>query len=189
MNEKRYPYTIFIVKEEYVNDVPSVIEYEDEPIYAYSDNKEIAELFESTRNMEIFIKKKKNLSVKEIHELCKIHTKQYLKIRKLTTKSPNYKKVEVPMAITTSEELVFDAHTLKISYDIWCHTNLVQPKIFTRPIRELLNKIKYDYIYHTGMSDKNKSDILDDIDPLDFKHANMSLDELSIFLNIFKTTM
>ena len=182
MMNKEYTYHIFYINPKYKDDlewiefINDILDNEDIDlgIYAYTDNNEIAKMFQSTRNMKRFIHTKQKLSRQEVHDLAEYHPRGYLEKKKLSTILKKGKG-EIELVLTKRESAYcFNEMEWKRSTMLY-KTFLPPLKIFREDIINDLIKLGY-------------LDILRFQDGKDMKH-NFLEDSLSVFMNRFYLTM
>lgn len=183
----KYDYWVFYIDPKYINDLSCII-HDDNCIYAYTDSKEIADLFEEFHDMEKFRRKKIPLTKEEVSNLATDELNQYLKKRKITTKDENGKKTEIEIAVTKQEEKLIDLQVMSILNNIAYKL----PKV-PFPINALqdnlikeLNKFYFFEIVN-NLVVQNPSDFMIYGDHIEIypKKSKIFADELSIYVYLF----
>lgn len=153
----------------------------DNEIYAYTDNKEYAELFELDRNMSMFTCIKKKIGIDEINFLAREYQNCYLKEMKMRIFDKSKSKWINAVYITTVSEYltVTTASISLIESDIYEHC-WYNPGIFKKNIFKALEVIEYNNVYRqitSNVYDDNETEI------------NIKPDMLGIFLYYYGKTM
>lgn len=125
MNKQRYKYWVYYVNPDIVDDLTCII---NEPnfIYAYTDSKELSNLFEKFHDMRKFIKKKLILTRQEVNNLAHDEMNQYLIKRILHSQDKNGKMIDIECAVTKQEEKHLNLQVMtvlnKLVYNVGINT-------------------------------------------------------------------
>lgn len=116
-------------------------------LYAYTDRKYLAKMFERQRNMDKFKVKIKDLTKEDVHNMAYDYRTLMLDIIDITFYDDELnKKYKVDYALTTGEKLEFihkcTAVSLKVYNNVW-----TSPLIFNKEIQKALFTLNY-YTYH-----------------------------------------
>lgn len=190
MTNKTYQYWVYYIKEEYVDEVPLVLN--GDLIYAYTDNKDIASEFELYRDMNKFIKRKLELTRLEVNLLAKNEQTQILKIRECTTRDENGKLITTIIAMTAQEEKYLDMHVMTCLHNLmYKYMNIPIPcNIFDEKLFKYLSKIEFFSLSNNSLFDDL---VYIKTDSIEIKNNSMkkviNTDELGIFIYIFKNIL
>lgn len=190
MNDRTYQYWIYYIKEEYIDDVPLVLN--SDLIYAYTDDKKISEEFEMYRDMNKFIKKKLNLTRFEVNLLAKTEQNQILKIRECVTKDKKGNVINTILCMTSQEEKYLDMHVMS------CLHNLMYKYINTPIPCNILDDELFKYLSELEFFRLSNNSLFDDVvyiktNSIEIKNENTTrviyADEIGIFINIFRSVL
>lgn len=181
MNEsKLYKYWFFYIKPEYLHLVYT--ETDDSLLYAYTDNKEYAKLFQSQRDMNKFFIKKRKIEKEEVSYLAREFTREYLIKKEVKTKIRGIgsEVIDYDLVLTSTENYMVESSLNKIlMVDIWTKA-WINPYIFNHEYFTMLKKIglveKFDTISNWKSSSKVVNRIGENIQP----------DYLSAFIHIYQ---
>lgn len=156
-------------------------------IYGYTDNKDIANEFESQRNMKLFHKKKIKLNTKEIHDLAdSVYKSNIIRIYNLDTYNDEKRSKDVVfLALTEIEYMTVTQLSARFTLSDIAINAWVSYDLFKPCIRELLDVFDYNKLHDSISSDGKIIDIATDII---FKNYD-GIDEFNIFLSKFGKTM
>jgi hypothetical protein len=175
IDEPKYTYYIFYINKKYRNEITTPPDEPNDGIYAYADDKEIANLFMSIRDMNKFIMKKKKLTTSEINRLSSDHMHGYLQNMTIKTQI-NGKISNYSIALTMLEMIVIGQEATSISANIFQYMT-IPPFIFSDKYMKILTLFKYSNMYiHYLFGDKVNT-------PLSPFHQN--IDELAIFIKLY----
>lgn len=152
---------------------------QDYTLYAYTDTKELADLFELFRDMSKFKKKKKELTKDEIHYLASNETDKYMKMTTLEIYDKN-KKVygNMKTAITMNESVTLQNCINNINFGLICKYCWIDPNIFEDRIKKSLKILRYDKCYEYIYNDSKG-----------YESKFIKADELGIFVRYFGKTL
>lgn len=151
---------------------------DDKTLYAYTDQKELARKFESTRDMNIFYKIKKVISKDALNSLAEEYQNKYLNEYELNTYDTNTGyKCKVYIVMTQEEYMTVLASDAGILVGLNSHC-FYDPRIFKDEIQEALNEIYYKYFFTSISSGKA---ILYEFD----ENVNLTIDQLGVFLAFY----
>lgn len=142
-NDKKYKYWFFYIKPEYLHLVCT--EESDSLLYAYTDNKEYAEIFKSQRDMNKFFIKKEKISKEEVNYLANNFMREYLIKKEINTKLKGIgsKIIKYDLILTKAEESCIQASACKIlMVDIYTRA-WTNPYIFDNEYLSILENIGY----------------------------------------------
>ena len=184
-----YKYWIFYANEEYIDDLTCLID-KDNLIYAYTDDKQIANIFEIYHDMSKIKKKHVNLTRFEVNQLAKDHQTKIIKMRKFLTKDKDGKKMEINIPVTVMEEKHVDLQIVatlnKLIYQVVKSPCPV--KIFREDIIKEFEKIRLFSIINHSKLNEDYINIGNDCilfsDNLK-KGSKIFADELSIYIHLF----
>lgn len=138
MNDgKLYKYWIYYLKGE---------------IYAYTDDKVLAKIFENQRDTDKFEKETRKLNKLEVHDMAENYQCQMLEIYPIEFYDDETKeKYSVSYALTTSEKLEFIHLSTNVELNIYKNT-WTNPLIFKKDIQKALFTLNY-YKYFINIAD------------------------------------
>lgn len=145
-------------------------------IYAYTDDKNIALLFESQRNMKKFIKKKKELDRRGISFLAKEYRSNILKVCEYNTYD-NIKNITYRLAVTENEDLSVKNLSFVIRHIDIKKQCIYDTRIFNSDIRKALKILGYKTIY------KENNDLAF------YDSPDIKIDTVNLFLKNYGKTM
>ena len=143
MEDKKYKYWFFYIKPEYLSLVYT--EADDSLLYAYTDNKEYAEIFKNQRDMEKFFIKKREIEKDEVNYLAKEFTREYLIKKEVKTKVGGIGSdiIDYTLILTKTEDYTIQSTAHKVLMaDIWIST-WINPYIFKEEFVDALNNIGF----------------------------------------------
>ena len=176
---------IYYIKEKYESEYGEILPISND-IFAYTTDKKVAKLFEDQRNMKLFKKDKKELSIQEYNDFVHYmidNEDRYLFIHNYDFYTRDGSKLSKDMAITTAERRRIDGRKamLEINITTYCWYS---PEIFNEDIYKALKILKYndisDYIgsYKRRLSNVrsiyNNSSTIDDI--IKINYLNIVID-------------
>lgn len=133
------------------------------PLYAYTSEKELAQLFQIERNMNHFVLKKEHMDKDEYkHEFIKNNPNGYLQMYTLTTRSKKEREdgkmmESVVMPITQFERM--EITDFDISFYLGDDFNIPKPKkylkIFKQEMFQALRTLGYEFILYLGSTSDN----------------------------------
>lgn len=179
MNEKTFKYWIY-----YIHDVDKDFGTKSKQIYAYTTDKELAEEFESERDMDVIHKKTKRLTAEEAHILWDRYRGSLLSKTELLTHDGN-RCYNYEFVVTLDEKMLIThiiTRLLTIDIYVWCWQN---PEIFNKELENALDVLGYREV-HNYISSENKVSKKDYIEENDIP---IKIDELKLFLQNFGNTM
>ena len=187
-----YKYWIYYINPKYVDDITCIID--DSLIYAYTDVKELSDIFEFYHDMSKFAKKKVELDRLEVNLLARDEQRKMLKFRKFTThdKSGNVKIVDIP--VTSDEEKYIDLQVMSSLNNLIYKKsiNTFPTNIFTDDFIKLLRRLKIPYIFDYVTSRSNRVSITSDkiiIKENPFINSYIYADEVSIYIDLFRNIL
>ena len=131
-------------------------------LYAYTDDKVLADMFESQRNMKKFKRVVKKLDNKGVHDLAEDYQGMILQVFPIKFYDYDTKDViPVKYALTTMEKLDFIYYSSNTSLTVYKNA-WTNPLIFNKEIRNALFELNYHkyYLYIAeSLSDKAKSNL------------------------------
>lgn len=136
-SEKLYKYYFFY----------EVEEGEEPELYAYTDDKSLAKEFELERDMNIFFKKKTEITKDEVNILAKDYKEMRLSILEGYTKDINNisKLIDFSLVVTELEKLtIISKYDEIINYDL-CVYSRNTPFVFKKDIFKALEYLDYNY--------------------------------------------
>lgn len=145
-------------------------------LYAYTDSKELRDIFLLQRNMKHFDMQKQKFSKKEIHAITEEFQSGYLVQKELVTHTEDNIIHKVSMVLTQKEYSV--VMNMGISYMYSSHKLLqidINTRIFAWKYREALDDLLVSYI---NMINKGEIMIIDD-------KTKLRVDELNVFMRMF----
>lgn len=143
--EKTYQYWFFYIKPEFKDFVCT--ESDDSLLYAYTDKKEYAKIFESMRDMEKFFKKKRKISRDEVGYLADTYNKEFLIYKSFETKKENGGIQNCNLLLTKMEYFIIDRDYTEVCMNrLWLYT-WINPKIFKDEYKKALEEIGYTFGY------------------------------------------
>lgn len=146
---KKYKYWFFYIKPKYIDLVTT--ENDDSLLYAYTDNKEYAELFESQRNMDKFFTKKRKIDKEEVNFLASQYMREYLIKKDIKTHSKGIgsKIIDYSLILTNTEYHILQSSVTQISsINMWKYTWL-NPYIFNNEYFQILKEIEFVEKFNT----------------------------------------
>lgn len=151
---------------------------ENNEIYAYTDNKEYAKLFENDRDMTLFNKIKKEISKNEINYLAREYQNCYLKDVSLKIFDKSKQKWFDGNIIMTGEEYlsVTSAEIQLMEVELYQHC-WDNPIKFKDKIIKALEILEYNNVYRSIVSTDENIKI------------NIKVDPLGIFLHYYGKSM
>lgn len=188
MSVLKYKYWIYYVNPELLDELACMIN-EENCIYAYTDDKTIADQFEEIHDMSKFIKKKVHLTKMEVHVLTQDERNQYLKLRQVLTKDESGKPTYITLAITLQEEKLLDLQIMSslnnLIYRVCIDTFPIG--IFKDTIIKDLNKVKYYSVVNNYATGKNILEISNSCLNIieEEKESKIYADEISVYTNLF----
>lgn len=154
-------------------------------IYAFTDNKKIANNFKKTRNMKKFFCKKKKLDREEYNELIRHYMENELEMFEGTTKGKHYTIETFSLVITRREK-----RTCQSMGSLILNENLYQyawgsPNVFKDKYKNALKHLQYEsinlYLDLGDEFDGYVEDIVENMFPDDF---NILMDQFGpTFIN------
>ena len=140
-------------------------------LYAYTDKKVLAKAFQETRDKSIFIYKDEMLNSSDLREIYEESPDTLIETYKF-----NLGKTELILPITSREKLQLEHVVMQtLSISIYCCATL-DPDIFTKKIKDCLDKIQYTDVYNECHYDYSSI-------------AKIRPDYLTCFLSLFGDTM
>lgn len=150
MSYEKYKYYFYYLKDKYVK-----LFNRDQSLYAYTDDKNIAKMFESTRDMNLFKKEKESISKKEVNVLALRYKNEYLMSQKLFYHNSKF----INMAITLNENSTINEIGMIYQREIYLRTD-IDPFMFSTKERNLLKDLNYLYFYMYQIMNVNKVTII-----------------------------
>jgi hypothetical protein len=153
MHNNKYKYWFFYIKPEYLSLVYT--ESEDSLLYAYTDNKEYAEIFKNQRDMNKFFVKKREIEKDEVNYLASEFTREYLIKKDIKTKVRGIgsENIDYTLILTKTEDYMIQSTTHKVLMaDVWVCTWL-NPYIFNKKYINALNNIGFIDRYNLTTDD------------------------------------
>lgn len=178
MNEL-YKYWFYYIKPEYLHLVNT--ESDDSLLYAYTDNKELSDIFKSQRDMSKFFVVKREIDRSEVNYLAKYFSREYLIKKEIKTKSKGIGStiIDYNLVITSTEfNLIQSASSKIIILDLWTRA-WTSPYIFNNKYLEAFDKIGYKWRYDTLNAGKENNKNIDKMG------ENIQPDLLSTFIREF----
>jgi len=178
----KYKYWMFFTNTDMIGNKKEKYE-----LYAYTDNKSLAEEFISTRNMKVFVYDKKDLTKEEVNALADLRYKyKYLSKVKLTTRSDKNKNKtkDIPIVMTESEKSFIIGKSAAVMNDMYV-SSWYDPYIFNTELRKALFNIGYFKLNDDlnkeeyEIYDSNYKRILD-------KSPTIKIDELQLFIEQYR---
>lgn len=175
MDVKRYKYWFY-----YLIDKEDTDSYE---LYAYTDNKEYARMFELTRLKKRFKKRIMKISRRAVNYLASDHTGGYLRKTIFMTENPKDTKLtHIEFIVTESEDITTKSYASSmINIKIWDHC-WFDYRIFNDEMLELLKMLRYTYGYNM-ISDSGEYDTSDIDDGI------LCPDEFGMFMHLYGDTV
>ena len=150
MSTSEYKYWLYYFRNETIDDYY---------LYAYTDDKEIHELFESQRDMDKFYVKKTKLSRDEATSLSETHRNNFLtKVKYRTTSCDKERYCE--LAITLDEKLSTVNYVYQQVYVDILTKAIIDPEIFQEKYLNILHKFGYSYAYYGVNSTKYDKELM-----------------------------
>ena len=180
MNDISYKYWFFYIKPEYLHLVCT--EESDSLLYAYTNNKEYAKIFQTQRNMNKFFMLKREIKKDEVNYLAKNFTREFLVKKEVKTKSNGIgsKVITCDLIITETEyNIIYTSCYRVLMVDMW-KSAWTNPYIFKNKYVELLNKIGIVNKFNDLNTWKNTTNETNKIG------INIQPDLLSTFIHEFK---
>ena len=148
-------------------------------LYAYTDDKRLASMFESFRDMTKFKKKKRHITKEEVNNLARNNRISYLKPYELNTYDRfNNIEYSILTAITIDESLLIQSKCANITCGGTIFANCLIPSyIFNEEIKDSLDIILYTKC-NEYMTTKD-----------DLVYPEFKPDELSIFIRYYGKTI
>lgn len=175
-----YKYWVFYIVPEYYekieNDLPIIINT-DTFVYAYTDNKDYADLFEMTHDMRHFRKKKFNMTTAEVHELTLTERNKFMKRQSYATKYEHGVK-SVDIIVTLEEEYAIEEFSRNQIMTLSLKTVLDDPNMFVDGLYAALHALKYDRYWEYQMGYISGIPF----DPMTFMTP---IDDLSVYTRLF----
>ena len=115
-------------------------------LYAYTNDKDIKNLFESNRNMRYFVKEKKFYNREEIRNLIEYYQTEHLTVVYIDVYDKGRQKwiPGVPFALTEAEKLDIGNLAIQLNDKAVLYTNIkYNPKIFNDDIINALEVLGY----------------------------------------------
>ena len=175
IDEPKYTYYIFYINKKYRNEIVIPPDEPDDGVYAYADDKDIANLFMSIRDMNKFIMKKKKLTTSEINRLSSDHMHGYLQTITIKTQIDG-KVSDYTIALTMLELIMIGQESTSLSTNIFQYMT-ISPFIFADKYMKSLTLFRYSNMYiHYLFGNKINA-------PLPQFYQN--IDELAIFIKLY----
>lgn len=155
-------------------------ETEDSFLYAYTDDKNLAKLFEDFRDKKIFKKVKVYLDYRQLNDLYKLYPEEELQLfYTFTRDSKNTEDcTSVQIALTKSEQLSVETeYDSLFYYKLQTLVNSFNPYIFKNSLRKALDILDYTYNYQFF----NEPESL----PYDVQYS-YNMDGFQLFYDLFK---
>lgn len=164
-------------------------------LYAFTDDKEKAEIFRKTRKKELFVEKQKEVNKKKWVELNSYYSYAALSFHECITKGlDNFTKSKIKLLLTANEinSILLKSEDLIPARFKDC---IINTSCFTDDINISLYKLGYFYIY------KWLEVNLYNVSPMDayfagidnemtgFSGHDFEYDEYTLFMNLFGNTM
>ena len=155
----KYNYWVIYILPEYIEDVNSFSPYENDFIYAYTDEKELLNNFISLHDMSKFIVKKYKLEKNECSILNIKYQNRYMRMIDVNTNDKG-KPTPIKIAMTIDEKNLLDNTKFSFMYkiqQIWdlMTFGLKNPtlNIFNTKYKKLLKKFRLDlFVVNTNIS-------------------------------------
>ena len=166
------------------------------PLYAFTNDKKLANRFEKERKKEMFIRTvDKGLSREEYSNFAIDHRGSDLKLQKMVTvrhKNTNRQTVtNIRMVLTQNEYICCNEPLMLITDESWwdeiTHCALANPYVFKPEIREALRILQYNVSFKLFNQDINIMDFIDEEDD-DYEAPNFIIDEVAVFIKLYGDT-
>jgi hypothetical protein len=166
------------------------------PLYAFTNDKNLAKKFEKERRKDLFIKiVDKGLSREEYAQFAINNRGSDLKIQKLVTssnKNTNKQVIKkIPILLTQNEYVSCNEPMLLIMDESWwidvTECVLANPYVFNNEIREALRILQYNVSFKVNNQDIRLMDIIDEEDD-DYSAPEIEIDEVEIFIKLYGDT-
>jgi hypothetical protein len=170
-NEKLYKYYFFYLKTE---------GYKPE-LYAYTDNKELADEFEIERNMDLFVKKKHKITRGAVNDLAQEYPELAIELIDGVTKSNDNisHTVKFSMAVTAVERMSIVTEFNNVVFYQLLSLSSIDPRAFKPSIQKSLNIIDYTYNYYTYHLEASIPD-----DVYEYQYC-YDMDLFGVFVNLY----
>lgn len=155
MNEKKYKYWFFYIKPEFIDDV--VLPQLGDTLYAYTDNKDYAEKFMNTRDMNKFVLKKSKISKGLVNYYADNIHSGYLSEESLPTK-PDGRIVNIVMTSMERSNLKNTINSVML-YKLW-RKAIINPESFINKYKNALKYMGFDIGYDYMSGDSNGTELL-----------------------------
>lgn len=151
-------------------------------IYAYTDNKKYAKEFELDRNMDKFIKIRKDILPEEVNYLARHYQGKYLTKAKIKIYDKKTMKwFDSFLIMTLEEEITVQNKSVQLLYDSIYTYCWQDPYVFNEKIYKALDKLEYVNIYNQISSAQSNCYIENEI--------KLKPDELGIFVHYYAHTL
>lgn len=175
-----YKYWVFYLLpkyyEKFADSLPIIIDT-DTYVYAYTDNKDYADMFESIHNMNYFSRKKFNMSAEQVHDLTLTERNKYMKMQSYATRYPKG-VTSVDMVVTLEEKYAVEEMLRSSIMRCSLKMDLENPNIFSDSMLPALKKLRYYnfWEYQEGCVEGS---------PFDSMTFCVSMDELYMYTKLF----
>ncbi len=183
-----YKYYIFYINPELLDDITCIIN-DDTCIYAYTDDKKIADMFSYYHNDNL-IRKKQILSRKEVNILARDEQNQILSLRTFITSDENGKMIKTKIPVTKQEEKHIDLTVLSTLHNLVYKygTNSFPVAILQPEFTKLCQQLRIFSFINNYKLGKDNIQVAGNY--IKIKEANTSIrlftDEVSIYADLFK---
>lgn len=175
-----YKYWVFYLLPQYYEKFENILPVLVDPdtyIYAYTDNKDFADMFETMHNMKYFRRRKFNMTREQVHELTLTERNKYMKMQSYATSFQNG-VTSIDMIVTMEEIEAVEASVRDQIMKCSLKMELEDPMLFSNGLLSALTKLRYTKFWDYREGKVNGS-------PFDSITFCMSMDELSVYTSLF----
>lgn len=166
-------------------------------LYAYTTDPELAEWFESVRDMKKFIKRvskgHSKIDIKQLNEefsTCKLVTYNFMYFTMPYSQDLDENTKYTDLVITTEEKIIIDS-AKEGNYILDISGNVVTPIIYQDKYWKALKDLQYISLYKLHLSEIDSrffgsiASMINERDGVDYDVPKLECDEISVFLKYF----
>lgn len=175
----------FFKKPKSGEEVPNSVTIEDQyPLYALTNDENLANEFRSIHNMSRFIEKvEKGVTKEEYARLGNTFRSSVISTERLVTWSKDWNKIYIELPLTMLEETVLDEPYIKTINDenFWQEIP-IHPGLFVKKYQEALKRIGFIDMYCLINLDVQMESIMIS----DYGSPDYPVDELNLYIDTFR---